>query len=98
MKTITVSSTNRRGENASFTVSAKPIGGNFYCLKIDAPFEIEATTNGHAILTKEGMARDYSLDSFKLKKNHVSQIVITPLGGTNKDRFTIQFDNNRLLG
>lgn len=97
MKTIQIISINKRGIEKKFSVSAIPTSGNFYSLKINADFEIDEAVNGHAAVLDSGIARNYTLENFKLKPNSSSQIVVTPKAGSKKDRFTISFDNNNLI-
>jgi hypothetical protein len=97
MKTIEITSTNKRGQRTTFKISAEKTSGNFYRLTVESPdVEIWKIDNGLAVITAAGVLRKYTLDNWKLKGSAVSQMIITPSGGSNKDRYTVQFSNDEL--
>lgn len=103
MTTLNFTSRNKRNETKDFTLSFEHISGNQFNVRlINEPGYTLA--NGHAAIVNDGQSflairEGQQVDNglkLSFKKLNMNQLIISKIGGSKKDRFTIQIDNSQL--
>jgi len=111
MKSVQITSKNKRGDEATFTIESTHLsegviregytGGNNHNLIIRAPFQIEKISDGLLRQTSDGIsigaesAFSNSIEK-KVTKNDYVQLIVMPEGGSKKDRYTLQIHGREL--
>lgn len=102
MTTLNFKPRNKRNETKDFTLSFEHISGNQFTVRLlnEPDYTL---SNGHASIVNDGQSfltirEGQTVNGLKLsfKKLNINQLVISKIGGTKKDRFTIQINNSLL--